>query len=359
MAENPGGQEKTEPATPRKRQQAREQGNVPRSQDLNTTLMLVAGVAAFYLFAGYFYGNIAGNIRYFLDNSAQYDITPDSAPGLMIDIGLRVLWIVFPFFAIFYLVAILSNLVQVGFLLTAEPLKPNPQKINPAEGIKRLFSMRTNVELLKSIGKMFVITPVMIYTIYEIIGALPSLMNYEMLDILVHIGYGALDVAIRALIILILLSVADYAYQRWQHEQDLKMSKEEVKQEMKDIQGDPQIKSRIRSIQQEMARKRMMREVPEADVVVTNPTEYAVALRYRSGEMAAPRVVAKGRGAIARRIKEIAAEHGRPVVENRLLAQTLYKLTEVGDAIPPELYQAVAEVLAYVYRLNNRDYQTA
>ncbi len=359
MAESESGQEKTEAATPRKREQAREEGQVPKSMDTNTAFMLVAGVVAFYLYGPSMYMNLKEYIRFYFEESATKVINDVSVFGIMMDVGLKVLYLVAPFFIIFFLTALAINYVQVGFLLSGKALQPKFNRINPIEGIKRLFSLRSVVELLKSMGKMFIIAPVMIYTIYSLLDTMPDVMNLEVLEILRYIGMNALDLAIRALIILIVLALIDFTYQRWQFEKDQRMTKEEVKQEMKDVQGDPQIKARIRSIQQEMSRKRMMQEVPEADVVVTNPTEYAIALKYVAGEMDAPRVIAKGRGAIAMKIREIALESSVPIVENRYLAQSLYKLVEVGGSIPAEMFQAVAEVLAYVYRLNNRSYQSA
>ncbi|MBD3265645.1 flagellar biosynthesis protein FlhB, partial [bacterium] len=180
------------------------------------------------------------------------------------------------------------------------------------------------------------------------------LVFLDIKDIYIHMGVKTLDLAIKALIIMLILAIIDYAYQRWQTEQDMKMSKEEVKQEMKDVQGDPKIKQRIRSIQQEMSRKRMMEAVPEAEVVVTNPTEFAVALKYDAESEPAPIVVAKGKNFLAQKIKMIAMENDIPIVENKPLAQSLYKLVQVGGVIPPELYQAVAEVLAYVYKLTEK-----
>ncbi len=265
-----------------------------------------------------------------------------------------------PFFIIFVIVALAINFAQVGLLFSAQALRPKFERLNPISGFKRLFSIRGRIELVKAIAKMMVIAPVMIYTVYYALPGMRDLMGYEAKQILIHIGWKALEVAVYALLVMLILSLLDFVYQRWQFEQDLKMTKQEVKQEMKDIQGDPQIKGRIRSLQMEMARRRMMQEVPEAEVVVTNPTEYAIALKYGPNTgLAAPMVVAKGRGALARRIKEIALEHDVPIVENRPLAQSLYKLVEVGDLIPPDLYQAVAEVLAYVYRLKERAHQWA
>ncbi len=354
MAENEDGQEKTEPATERKRQRAREEGNVPKSNELNTALMLLAGVISFYFFAEHFYGNIAEAIVYYLDHCGSRDISEESIHSFLMEFGLRVIQILLPFYIIFVIVAILINIAQVGLMFTGKQMAPDLKKLNPISGLAKFVSIRSQVELVKSIGKIFIIAPVMILTVYYSLPGMMVLVTEEVKDILIHIGFEALDIAIRALIIMLILAILDYVYQRWQFERDLKMTQQEVKQERKDVQGDPQIKGRIRSLQMEMARQRMMEEVPEAEVVVTNPTEYAIALKYESGDMPAPQVVAKGKHLLAQKIKEIAKENNIPVVENRALAQSLYKLVQVGDFIPPELYQAVAEVLAYVYRMSDR-----
>ncbi|MFB3787582.1 MAG: flagellar biosynthesis protein FlhB [bacterium] len=353
MADTESGQEKTEPATGRKRTRAREEGNVPKSHEVNTTLVLIAGVASFYYLAGHYFGGLMEAVRYYLQESAR-PVTPDSYYSILLEAGLRTLIIVFPFLLILTVAALAINLLQVGFLLSGKPLIPRFGRMNPAQGIKRLFSARGAVELVKSMGKIFIIAPVMIYTVYKEIPNLMGLVEMEVRDSMIYMGYACFDLAVKALLIMIVLAIADYAYQRWQHEKDLRMTKEEVRQEMKDIQGDPKIKSRIRSIQIQMARQRMMEQVPQAEVVVTNPTEYAVALKYTPDEHPAPQVIAKGRNLLAQRIKEIALEHNIPIVENRPLAQSLYKLVGVGGLIPPDLYQAVAEVLAYVYKLTRR-----
>ncbi|RJP35531.1 MAG: flagellar biosynthesis protein FlhB [Candidatus Omnitrophota bacterium] len=359
MAETESGQEKTEPATGRKRSRAREEGNVSKSQELNTAILLIAGVIAFYFYAEHFYGSVMEAIVYYLDHVGEIDISEEGVHAFLLEFGLRILTILAPFYIIFVVVAIVINLAQVGFMFTLKKLTPDLKKLNPIKGLAKFVSIRSQVELLKSIAKMFIIAPVMISSVYYSIPGMMGLVTEELKDFLIHLGYRALDVAVKALIIMLILAIIDYIYQRWQFERDLKMTKQEVKQESKDVQGDPQIKARIRSIQFEMARKRMMEEVPEAEVVVTNPTEYAIALKYESEDMPAPQVVAKGKHLLARRIKEIAVEHDIPIVENRVLAQSLYKLVEVGGYIPPEMYQAVAEVLAYVYRLNNRVSQMA
>ena len=359
MAETETGQEKTEPATSRKRERAREEGQVPKSMELNTAVMLIAGVVAFYLYGDLFIGQIAEAIRFYLDQSATRDVSQEGIYNLMWGIGYRILKILTPFFIIFTVVALVINVFQVGFLFVSTPLVPNLGKINPWTGLSRLFAARSRMELVKSIGKMFLIAPLMIWSIYKMLPGMLDLIAEDMKDILVHIAHDALNLSVKALLLLLILALIDYIFQRYQHERDMRMTKQEVKQELKDVQGDPQIRGRIRSIQLEMSRRRMMEKVPEAEVVVTNPTEYAVALKYAAGEMAAPLVIAKGKNLLAQRIKEIAREHNIPIVENKPLAQSLYKMVDVGDSIPPDFYQAVAEVLAYVYRLTKRIPQMA
>ena len=354
MAQNQSGQEKTEEATPRRLQKAREDGQVPKSMEVNTTLLLIAGVVSFYFFGNDFVRQNLNNLEYFFDLSYQFQLNSDTYYHIFLEVGLRVLYIVAPFMIVLVITALVVNFGQVGFMFVGKPLLPDLNRINPQKGIERIFGPRGRVELLKSVFKIFLIAPVMIFLIYRAFPIIVTLTRSDAHGIIETIAWLALEIAIYALLILLILAIADYIFQRYQHTQDLKMTKEEVKQEMKDVQGDPQVKSRIRSIQQEMSRRRMMEEVPESDVVVTNPTEYAIALRYQSDIDAAPVVVAKGRNHLARNIREIADTHRVPIVENRPLAQSLYKLVEVGQLIPPELYKAVSEVLAYVYRLTGK-----
>lgn len=354
MAESESGQEKTEPATARKRDRAREEGQIPKSQEVTTTLLMVSGVAACYLYFDDFWRGLMDATQYYLRFCAEIPISQESIHTVMLELALRTAIIGAPFFIIFFLVGVLANVFQVGFVFTTKPLMPKPEKLNPISGLKRLVSARGLMELLKSIGKILLIAPIMIYLVYKDVPGMFSLSEMGLWDGMACLGADALELAMWAILILVILAIIDYTYQRWQHEKDLRMTKEEVRQEMKDIQGDPHIKGRIRAIQREMARRRMMEEVPKADVVVTNPTEYAVAIRYSPEETPAPQVVAKGKHLHAQRIKQLALEHGIPIVENRPLAQSLYKLVDLGGMVPPELYQAVAEVLAYVYRLQNR-----
>jgi len=359
MAENEAGQEKTEVATPRRRQQAREEGNVPKSMEMNTALILATGVVAFYFYAEHFYASVADAILYYMSRLGEAPLTDQDIGPLSWEVGWRVINILGPFFILFVVVSIVINIAQVGFLFVLTAVQPKFNKLNPYTGLQRVLGTRGRVELLKSVGKMLIIGPIMFITVQQSLPSMMTLMSMGLKDSMIHIGYEALDVAVIALLFMLILAIIDLVYQRWQHEQDMKMTKEEVKQENKDIQGDPQVKSRIRSTQQDMARQRMMEEVPESEVVVTNPTEYAIALKYDPDHGPAPIVVAKGRNVLARKIKEIARENNVPIVENRPLAQSLYKLVEIGGLVPPELYQAVAEVLAYVYKLSRKMGATA
>lgn len=354
MAESESGQEKTETATAKKRSQSREEGQVPKSTEVNTCLLLIAGVVACYNYLDDYWYGLKEATTFYIQNCSDQVVNEVSIHAVMLGVATRALKIIAPFFILFFLVSIASNLIQVGFIFTLKPLQPKPSKLNPISGIKRLFSARGGMELLKSIGKIFLIAPIMIYIVYTDIPEMLGISSLSVRDAMVHIGYDALELALYTILILIILAIIDFTYQRWQHEKDLRMTKEEVKQEMKDIQGDPQIKGRIRAMQREMARKRMMEEVPDSDVVVTNPTEYAIAIKYAPEENSAPIVVAKGKNLHAKRIKKLALEHDIPIVENRPLAQSLYKLADVGGQVPPELYQAIAEVLAYVYKLQGK-----
>ena len=249
------------------------------------------------------------------------------------------------------MVGFIANVMQVGFQISTEAMALKLSKLNPISGMKRFVSLKSLVEIVKSIIKIFFIGGIAYLLVEGEIKAFPVLVHQEVGQILVFIARVAIKICFFVCLAMILLAVLDYIYQRWQYEQDLKMTKQEVKDESKQTYGDPQVKARIRSVQMEMARRRMMDAVPEADVVITNPTHLAIALKFDAREMIAPRVLAKGSGHIAQRIREIAAENKIPLFEQKPLAQALYKMVEIGDYIPPELYRAVAEVLAYVYRL--------
>ena len=248
-------------------------------------------------------------------------------------------------------VGIVANLVQVGFLFTLEPLSPKLSKFNPITGMKKFVSLRSLTDLIKSFLKISYIGTIAWLVLRGELDILPSLIHMSVGQIIGFIGVTSLKVMFYVGLAMMVLAIIDFTYQRWQHNKDLMMTKQEVKDEAKQSEGDPKVKSRIRQVQREMASRRMMAAIPDADVVITNPTHLAIVIKYDSKEMFSPQVVAKGAGLIAEKIRAIAGENDVPVVENKPLAQALFKSTEVDDFVPAELFRAVAEVLAYVYKL--------
>lgn len=345
-------QERTEQATPKRRQEARKKGQVAQSREAASAAILLMGLGVFFFAGQWMLGSISDFTVGMLDRigkGSMNDIADASA--LFAEILRAFVKITLPIMAVVFVAAIASILLQTGFLLTAEPLVPKLSKINPLQGIQRMFSLKSLVELVKSLCKILLIGMAAYLLIRSELDKIPGLALLTVPDIFRFTFRVAFKIALHVCLLLVLLAVLDYAYQRWEHEKSLKMTRQEVKDEQKQTLGDPKVKSRIRSIQMDMARRRMMAAVPEADVVITNPTHLAVALRFDVRNMIAPRVAAKGAGRIAERIKAVAAEHDVPVVENKPLARSLYKMVDIDETIPAELYRAVAEVLAYVYRL--------
>jgi flagellar biosynthetic protein FlhB len=347
--------EKTEPATPKRKQEARKKGQTPKSAELNSVIVLMGLFMIINSLGGWIFHQLAVYLRQtlapgqlnqkitqaFLIRQIMYHTI--FIGRLFLPIGLGAM-----------LIGVVVNLVQVGPLFTTEPLKPNFNRINPISGWQRLFSSQSLVELVKALGKLTII----IYFAYATIkNNLPLLLQSRLggpLEPALKVWGILYQVALKICGFLLVVAVCDYAYHRWEYNRSLRMSKKEVRDEFKQTEGNPQIKSKIRQRQAQMASRRMMQEVPKADVVITNPTHLAIALRYDSASMAAPVVVAKGEGLIATRIREIATEHGITLVENKPLARALYATVELGAVIPEDLFQAVAEVLAFVYRLKQR-----
>ncbi|MGA8180763.1 MAG: flagellar biosynthesis protein FlhB, partial [Desulfobacterales bacterium] len=269
------------------------------------------------------------------------------------DLISRFIILLSPIFAAIFITAILSNILQVGFIMSGESLMPKFSKIDPIKGFGRMFSKQALMELFKSLLKLTIVGSVAFLTVKGEMKNFSLLGDMETNSIFIYILNIFFKIFIRCSMAMIVLVVIDYIFQKWEFENRIKMTKQEVKDEFKKSEGDPLIKSRIRSIQMEMARKRMMQAVPDADVVITNPTHLAVALKYDSLTMNAPKVLAKGPGKIAERIREMASEHDIPIVENKELARNLYATVEVGQEIPAALYQSVAEILAYIYRLKS------
>jgi flagellar biosynthetic protein FlhB len=352
MAEQTG-QERTHPATPRKRRRAREDGQVAKSREINSVMLLGGAIGIFLLFGGAWIHTWTDTIQKGLDVFSIVEL--DQGWGKLGRYWMKnLLKLLSPFLILFPLLALAANLPQVGFHITTKVLIPKPNRISPLSGLKRLFSMSGFVEALKSLGKVLLIGWIAYSTLRPEIPLLPRLCNQPLGGALSYAAIVAFKLVVKAWIALLFLAVLDYMFQRWNYERELRMTKQEVKEEMKETEGDPQVKARIRSVQMNLARRRMLQEVPDADVVVTNPDHVAVALRYDRLKDMAPVVVAKGAGWLCERIKQVAREHGVPVIERPPLARLLYKQVELGREIPVDVYRVVAEILSYVYRLKRK-----
>ncbi len=356
MAEQAPQEERTEQATPKRREDARKKGQVAKSMEVNSSAILLISLLFFYFGGSYMLDTMSSYSRIIFQNYDSVFLNPDNLQGYIQLAALAFLKIILPFIATIMMVGLVINYMQVGFLFTFEPLKPKFSKINPISGFKRvLFSKKALVELVKGILKISMIGGIAYFSIKGMAEEFVPLMDQSAGQLIIFIGKETLSLGFKIAVALLVLSLLDYIFQRFDFSKSIKMTKQEVKEEFKQMEGDPQIKARIRSIQRDMARRRMMDDIPTADVVITNPTHIAVALKYDPKDMESPAVVAKGREKVAHKIKEIAIEHDIAVVEDKPLAWSLYKSTNVGDSIPEDLFQAVAEILAYVYKLKNKN----
>lgn len=347
--------EKTEKATQKKRLDSRKKGQVLKSQDVTSAILLLS-IFMFLLFGAasmrdHFFNFFYHSFTKFV-SMTQYDI--DTVMIIYTDVLLEMAFVLLPIMLIAVVAAIAANLLQFGILFTAEPLKMDLKKIDPIKGLKRIFSIRAIVELMKSVLKISFIGSVTFIIVYTNIHKVLGLAFKSPWDIMTTVGQLAVMMGIIASFVLLFISILDFLYQKYDYEKNLKMSKQDIKDEHKNTEGDPQIKSRIKQRQREMAMRRMMQEVPNADVVITNPTHYAIAIKYDDGKMDAPIIVAKGVDFVAQKIKLIATEHEIVTVENRPLARSLYDQVEIGDRVPEEFFKAIAEILAYVYRIQRK-----
>ncbi len=356
MAER-GAHDKTEKATPKRRRDARRKGTVAKSKELPMVAVLLSGLLTLALSGSYIYAQMTDMMTHTLSLVGTLNLGGGEGMRLLHFIAAAGARILAPIMLVMLFVAVMANYLQIGALFTVEPLKPNLNKINPIRGLKNLFSLRSLFEAFKGVAKVLIIGYVAYLTVAGESENLPALVSLTTSQLLLYILKVAFKIFLRCCLLILMLAVLDYAFQKWQYEKNLRMSKQEIKDEFKQREGDPMVKARIRSIQRQLASQRMMEAVPKADVVITNPTHLAVALRYESGEMEAPQVVAKGAGFLAEKIKQIAEAHEVPIVEDKPLAQALFHL-QIGQIIPVELYQAVAQVLAYVYQQGRRG-QTA
>lgn len=357
MADETSG-EKTEAPTPRRLEEARERGQVPRSTDLTAALVLLAGVGGLYLAGGQVGQALMDALRDML-NFSRAHIGPADALLVEASAAVRSLAAAMaPILLLLVVTGILANLLQSGPVFSAHPLTPSFEKLDPMKGFGRIFSKRSLVRFLSNMGKLAAIGWVSYVVIAGDIDRIIALSGMGLTEIVAGSAEVVLGLGLKLAAIFVVLAIFDYMYQRWQYMQDLKMSKHEVREEMKRMEGDPMIREHRRHIQRQMAMHRMSAEVPKADAVITNPTHLAIAIRYDADEMAAPKVVAKGADYLAQRIREIAMEHGIPIIEKPALARALYRAVEVGQEVPVEFYKAIAEVLAFVYRLANRAFRS-
>jgi flagellar biosynthetic protein FlhB len=348
MAED--DQEKSEQATEKRREDFRKKGQVAQSREVQTAALFTGTLLLWNFYLPTFWTNLQALIARLFSESGTFDITPVSIIDLSLFLAAKVTLLLAPLLVLVLAVGFFSTFFQIGWLLTGKPLEPDFSKLNPISGFGRMFSKRSLIEVVKSLAKVSLIAFVAYRTVSAEFAEGLNLVQMEVGETANYLARVCFWVLAKTCGILILLALLDFLYVRWELEQKMKMSKQELKEEFKESEGDPYIKARVRTIQREMARKRMMADVPKADVVITNPTHLSIAIVYRRGEADAPVVLAKGADNIAMRIREIAREHDVPLVENVPVARALYQV-EIGQPIPEELFKAVAEILAYVYSL--------
>ena len=353
MAEQSGG-EKSLPASPQKRDKARQDGKVARSQDLSAAFGLLLALFAMRYMGWPMFNRMLAAMHHYFDDIDSLLPQIDNLQRITIDAFLYLLPAAGPFVLVMLAGGLIFNVLQVGFLFTGKPLTPDLNRLNPISGLTNLFSLRALVELVKSSLKLAIVGYIAWLSVRDHAEVYVNLMALTPAALLPAVGGMIFTLWWRIALAVIALGILDYGFQYWQHERSLMMTAQEAKEELKEYEGDPRIKQRIRQIQRRIAMQRMMADVPKADVIVTNPTRFAVALRYDPSTMRAPVVVAKGTRLVAERIRDLALEHSVPIVQKPELARTLYRTLEVGHPVPESLFRAVAEVLAYVYQIDRR-----
>lgn len=350
---------RTEQPSPRRRQQAREKGSVARSQDLNAAVLLLGAAMTLSFFGSSIIGGLGEILKGLIRQAGKAELSDAVVAEIMQDQTIAVAKLLLPFLLTIMIIGVLINVTQVGFHISWKAAAPQWERLNPLRGFQRFFSVRALVELGKSLLKLFFVGLALFVALRTASLQTPWLFYMPTDQIIGEMGRLLNDLFFAAAMALLFIGLADYVYQRWDHEQSLKMTKEEVKEEAKQQEGDPKVKGKIRELMIRSSLKRMMKSVPAADVVITNPVHLAVAIKYDREKNSAPIVVAKGARKVAERIKEIAAENGVPIVENKPLARAIFKAVDIGMEIPVDLYKAVAEVLAYVYRIKNKFFGVA
>lgn len=346
-------QEKTEEATQTRKEDFRKRGQVAQSREFASALFLLVAAGAIVMLSKFFFGQLSEMFNFAFGADMVAAVRNGDVTVALKMAGGKLMFLLAPVLGIALIVGVGSSVVQIGFMTVEDAISPNIEKINPLEGFKRIFSLRAVMEAVKALLKLILIGFIVLMIVKAEIIHLPSMMQFNAEQLVHYLG----EVTVRLLggigMAMVVLSAGDYFFQRWDLDKKMMMTKQEIKEEHKQREGDPLIKSRIRRVQREMANRRMMEKVPEADVIVTNPTHIAVALKY-SANLPAPQLIAKGGDLIAERIKEIARENNIPIVENKPLARTIFKTMKLGQVIPRELFVAVAEVLSYVYKLRRK-----
>jgi flagellar biosynthetic protein FlhB len=343
-------QERTEQATAKRREDFRGKGQVAQSKEVHTAAMMASTLLLWYFYAPWFWRRLSDWLADMWRFPANVEVTSGAVVALLIQTVQMMALLLAPPMLMVLVVGFFSSFLQIGWLFTTKPMAPDFSKLNPITGAARFVSKRSLVELIKSLAKVLLVGTVAFKVVSSEFERALFLVDMEVIETVRFLGEVALGILLKCCGILILLGLIDFLYVRWEMEQKMKMSKQEQKEEHKEAEGDPHVKSRIRSLQQQMARRRMMAEVPKADVIITNPTHLSVALRYDRGRMDAPQVIAKGADNVAMRIREIARENNVPLVENKPVARALFKV-DIGKQVPDDLFKAVAEILAYVYGL--------
>lgn len=354
MAEEQDDSQKTEEPTQRKLEQAREKGQIAKSQEVNHWFIILAFSLTLAIFAPYTARGIMDSLQPFMAKAHELPVAGPGLGDLLIEACLGIAAALALPFAITVAAALAAGFLQSGFLVTTEQIKPKLEKISLVKGAKRLFSARALMEFAKGILKLTIVATVVFLLVWPERDRIPRLNELTIPEILDTLRWLGLKVVSGVLAVMTVVAVLDFTFQKYQHHKQMRMSRQEVKDEYKQTEGDPQIKQKLKQLRMEKSRKRMMAAVPEADVVVTNPTHFAVALAYEHGRMAAPKVVAKGADLVARRIREVAEANDVPVVQNAPVARALHAAVEVDEEIPPEHYKAVAEIIGYVMRLKGR-----